>query len=351
VWFNIEHTGLPSCKKMLIKPDIEDEKIAACLQDDYGLEVSQITFLPLGADQAAAVYRVEATDGKPYFLKLRRGSLDETALALTRYLNDQGIKPILPPLVTRSGKLSTEINAFKAILYPFVEGRDGYEAALSDDQWIEFGRAVRSIQAVEVPEAIRSHIRRETYSPRWREMARQYLKAVEESKPEDSVVARLGTCLKANREVLYDLIERAERLAQQVKASAGECVLCHSDLHPGNILVASNGELYIVDWDEAILAPKERDLMFIGSGLGFKGRSEEEQEELFYRGYGETTVDRRALSYYRCERIVEDIAVECRHIASIEENHEERERSLQFLESNFKPGSTIEMANKTDASG
>ena len=43
-------------------------------------------------------------------------------------------------------------------------------------------------------------------------------------------------------------------------------VLCHSDIHGGNILIADTGELYVVDWDDPILAPKERDLMFIGGG-------------------------------------------------------------------------------------
>ena len=56
---------------VLEKPDLQDENIIACLQDEYGLLVVQIAFLPLGADLNTAVYRVVADDETSYFLKLR----------------------------------------------------------------------------------------------------------------------------------------------------------------------------------------------------------------------------------------------------------------------------------------
>jgi len=39
---------------MLEKPDLQDEKIIACLQDEYGLPLVQVAFLPLGGGQDAA---------------------------------------------------------------------------------------------------------------------------------------------------------------------------------------------------------------------------------------------------------------------------------------------------------
>ena len=63
---------------MLERPDIQDARIIACLQDDYGVRVVQLAFLPLGADLNTAVYCVAADDGTPYFLKLRRGIFDES---------------------------------------------------------------------------------------------------------------------------------------------------------------------------------------------------------------------------------------------------------------------------------
>lgn len=82
---------------MVEKPDIPVEKIAACLQAAYEITAVQITFLPLGADQNTAVYRIETDDEIPYFLKLRSGVFDETAGTLTHFLHDQGIRQIITP--------------------------------------------------------------------------------------------------------------------------------------------------------------------------------------------------------------------------------------------------------------
>jgi hypothetical protein len=58
---------------MLEKPEIQDNKIIACMQAEYELRAAQITFLPLGADLNTAVYRATAGDAAQYFVKLRSG--------------------------------------------------------------------------------------------------------------------------------------------------------------------------------------------------------------------------------------------------------------------------------------
>jgi hypothetical protein len=80
---------------MLEKPDLQDERIIACLRDEYGLLGVRVDFLPLGADRNTAVYRVVADDETPYFLKLRGGVFDETSVALPKFLSDRGALYIL----------------------------------------------------------------------------------------------------------------------------------------------------------------------------------------------------------------------------------------------------------------
>jgi spectinomycin phosphotransferase len=72
---------------MLTKPDLKDEKIIACLHDNYGLDVAEISLLPLGADFNTAVYRVTTTDKIDYFLKLRSGDFCETSVMGLPYCN------------------------------------------------------------------------------------------------------------------------------------------------------------------------------------------------------------------------------------------------------------------------
>jgi spectinomycin phosphotransferase len=333
---------------MLEKPDLQDEKVIACLQDEYGLLVIQVAFLPLGADRNTAVYRVVADDETPYFFKLRSGVFDETSVALPKFLSDQGIVQIIAPLATKTEQLWASLDAFKVILYPFVEGHNGYEVDLSDRHWGDFGTALKGIHTAVVPPALIRRIRQETYSPQWREIVKTFLERVEDDAFENPVAVKLAALLKARRDEILDLVGRAERLAQMLQAQSPEFVLCHSDIHAGNILIDANAAFYIVDWDDPILAPKERDLMFIGGGQGFAGHTAQEEETLFYRGYGQTQIDPVALAYYRYERIIQDIAVFCEQIFLTDEAGKDREQSLRYLMSNFVPNGTIEIAYKSD---
>ena len=52
---------------------ISNQRIIDCLITDYGIEVATLTFLPLGADMNASVYKAQALDQTSYFVKLKRG--------------------------------------------------------------------------------------------------------------------------------------------------------------------------------------------------------------------------------------------------------------------------------------
>ena len=84
---------------MLEKPDIPEELIISRLREEYGLHVSQLTFLPLGADMGTAVYRVLADDGTAYFLKLRKG-FEEIVVTIPLFLKSQSIQEIIAPFET-----------------------------------------------------------------------------------------------------------------------------------------------------------------------------------------------------------------------------------------------------------
>ncbi len=74
--------------------------------------------------------------------------------------------------------------------------------------------------------------------------------------------------MKQNRLVIRTLVDRAETLGKNLQEQPSKFMLCHSDIHAGNVLMDRNNMIYIVDWDEPMMAPKERDLMFIGGGVG-----------------------------------------------------------------------------------
>jgi spectinomycin phosphotransferase len=108
-----------------------------------------------------------------------------------------------------------------------------------------------------------------------------------------------------------------------------------------------NNAIYIVDWDEPIMAPKERDLMFIGGGVGNVWNKPDE-EKLFYRGYGKTEINSTILAYYRHERIVEDIAVYGQELLLTEDRGLDRPEIYRHFVGMFEPRGVMDIAFKTD---
>lgn len=100
------------CSTMLTKPDLKDEKIIACLHDNYGLDVAGISFLPLGADFNTAVYRVTTTDKTDYFLKLRSGDFCERSVLVPHHLKQIGMQNIIPAIATKTDECWTNLDDF-----------------------------------------------------------------------------------------------------------------------------------------------------------------------------------------------------------------------------------------------
>lgn len=332
---------------MLEKHPLSDPIIISCLNTHYGFEVASLTFLPLGADMNASVYKVQTLNQKSYFIKLKHGHHHDTSVEIVELLQSAGIRQIIPPVKTIHGRTTQRIDDFTLIVYPFIDGQDGFNRNLTDDQWTTLGKALRQVHEVEVPLPIQNRIRRETYSAKWREIVRSIYVHIEAEPIADEIALKLQKFMKKNMLAIRRLVDRAEQLGGKLQNQSPKFVLCHSDIHAGNVLIDGNNTIYIVDWDEPIMAPKERDLMFIGGGVGNVWNKPHE-EKLFYKGYGKTEVDSTVLAYYRHERIVEDIAIYSRELLLTTARGKDRpEMYRQFIDM-FAPQGVVEIAFKTD---
>lgn len=327
-------------------------ELTACLQRDYGVQPAQITRLALGADPYTTVYRVVDTAGAAYFLKLRSADFNLAVVAVPHWLAEQSIPQIIAPIPCWDGRLFAQSGASAVILYPFVGGSDGFAVPLQERHWVELGQTLRRIHAAALPVDLAVHIPCEDYSPTWRTKVREYVAGSDETlfgtpatSPNDAAAFALHAFLRDRRAAILDLVAQAEQLARVAKELPQELVLCHADIHAGNVLIGASGDFHVVDWDTITLAPRERDLMFIGGGIA--GVSKQPREvELFYTGYGPCTIDTRLLAYYRFERIVQDIAAYSMQVLA-STDAKERAGFLREVAGQFEPGGVVEIAWRT----
>ncbi len=239
------------------------------------------------------------------------------------------------------------IEGFSCIVYPFIDAENGFDCTFTDEQWVILGRALRRIHEIEVPLSIQSRLRRESYCSKYRESLRNIYQQIELKSVSDAIAIEMSSFMKTRKSVILHLVERAQTLADFIKSNHEKSVLCHSDIHAGNVLKSTDNALYIIDWDEPIMAPKERDLMFIGGGVGNVWNKPYE-EALFYTGYGKTDINKTLLAYYRHERIVEDIAIYSQELILTDLGGENRAQMLKHFMDMFDPDGVVDLAFKTD---
>jgi spectinomycin phosphotransferase len=324
----------------------QTDLLVNCLRDYYHIDATVINLLSVGADINATVYKVQASDKRAYFVKCIRGHSHDISLEVIELLQKTGMQQLISPIKTVDGKSVHQVGDLMIIVYPFIQGVDGFSRPLTEEQWVVLGKALKQVHEVDLPAPLQDKLRRETFLSKWRDAVQS---VYDQEVPDgDEVALNLWEFLQKNRAIIQRLVDRSEKLSHEVRHRPLQFVLCHSDIHGGNVLIDDHRAIYIVDWDAPILAPKERDLMFIGGGVG-NVWNQPQEETFFYQGYGQTTIDRQLLSYYRHERIVEDIGEYCQELLlqSAGGSKNRMEMYQQFLDM-FASNGVVEIAFATD---
>jgi spectinomycin phosphotransferase len=300
------------------QPRIPKERLRACLQEQYDLYPVTLEFLPRGHDYNAGVYRVVSEQGTAYLLKVTSRSLYESSCLVPRYLKDQEIAAVVAPIPTKRHTLWTKLVDWTVIVYPFIEG-DTSLAGMTNEQWKEVGTIFKRIHQVGLPPEGFASLRKETFDPT--EYAR-WVHAFETQHLQQGLGGS-GACRDlcdswlAHRSTIHTGVTSLQELAEVLKARPLPYVICHADLHAANLLRDPAGRVFVIDWDEVMLAPKERDFIFI-----------REQADAFFQGYGQAQIDWIALTYYRWERVVQDLIENAQNVCFRDDLGEETKADI-----------------------
>jgi spectinomycin phosphotransferase len=116
-------------------------------------------------------------------------------------------------------------------------------------------------------------------------------------------------------------------------------------MHTGNLIVDDASAVWVFDWDEVVLAPKERDLMFsVGGGISEELVSPDATAR-FLEGYGPVEIDEQALAYYRHAWAVQDVGgYAWRVLLDQSATEPQRQDAADILIGLFKPGEIVDLA-------
>lgn len=300
------------------------EKLRRWLGEDFGLEVGEFEQVREGADVAAEVWRAGL-----YAVKWSGGGTDAGPVAAA-YLANRGVRGVAAPVRTLSGDLWSEREGRRLSVVPWIAGERAAETGLSIEQWTSYGGLLAEVHRTLPPVDLQAVLPRiNPINARMPALTRSVQARL--AAPRDAIEEELAAVWRTHSDSIITIVEQTEDLAR--RDLGGTAVLCHADPHLGNVLVTPD-QLYLIDWDDVVLAPREQDILFFLGGMGSLGPTTKAQEEAFFIGYGPVELDPSRLTYYRSARALEDIALWAEQAI----DGPDREDCLQILQGVLGPG-------------
>ncbi|MGL6173649.1 MAG: phosphotransferase family protein [Cellulosilyticaceae bacterium] len=272
---------------------IDTKLIGLDLCNYYGYEAKQIVEVKGGT-----VGYTYAIDDR-YFLKIYDTELANTKrcteklleqlTVLDRLQNSTLLKDrICYPTKTVQGEYFYAHDNIIGVLFNLIEGSAiGYSNRYTKDEILQLAEMVKVLHEIEC-KSFENLCPQETFNLEFCDELNELIENNIRELPE-----QFYELVKPHKTIIVKKIIEVKNLAQKLKQMQLPFVLCHTDIHGGNIMRNKQGKLILVDWENVILAPKEADLFAFC------------EEEYFH--YFKEDTNEMALFYYVIRRDLEDI--------------------------------------------
>ena len=305
------------------------DRLREWVRADFGVDLSSVELTRLGADETAELWHGAGPDGARFAVKLSGGAAP-AGLALSAHLAARGVAGVVGPAPARDGRLYSVREGLRLSIVPWLSDHGALDSPVSAAQWTAYGALLAAVHATEVTGALAEMLPREDHSHDRiaavvravdndvagrmagsagdSEVAGRMAGSAGAADAADPLARALAELWRGTAGSVAALLAQADCLGRELRARPDAAmVICHGDPHLGNLLLGAGQQVWLIDWDDAVLAPPERDLMFaIGGVLAFAPVSRE-QQAWFFDGYGPAEPDPDRLAYYRCVRALDDL--------------------------------------------
>ncbi|HEX5427383.1 MAG TPA: phosphotransferase [Pedococcus sp.] len=280
--------------------------LVAWVREDFGIPLIGVQPTGLGADARAVTFVAEARDGSRYAVKT--STAPQLGLVVADFLAAQGVCGIPAPVRALDGGLTAVRGGQRLSVVPWVGQRRALEGGMDEAQWRGLGRLLAQVHAIHADDPVLAVLPTEGPDPgRLVQRARAMPGRLTRCSAGDSLLRELRDLWGAHQARVLEVADRAEALVASPAWAVANNVVCHSDPHQGNIVVGADGDVWLLDWDDAVLAAREADLMFaLGGVLAFAPITADEKRA-FFDGYGTTDWDVDLMGYFQCVRALDDV--------------------------------------------
>ncbi|ASR35614.1 hypothetical protein BAY61_12090 [Prauserella marina] len=335
---------------MFQAPATDADKVGTLLAEHYDLDITDSTGLvPVegGADLAATLWTATDSRGQRFAVKWSGGG-SAAGLVLPAALSEALPGSTAKPVPSRTGALWIDTGDMRLSIMEWIAGTSALEAPLGRETWEAQGRLLGTLHGLPVTGQLREWVPREDFDPsRWAALFERVDAVIgENGAPHDEPASRLAEAWlphRADLRTVHDLTIRLGGVLRE-RASLPEFVPCHADPHLGNLILTGEGPV-LIDFDDAVLAPAERDLMFVlGGGVLADLPVTPEHQADFMNGYarqGTVEVDTELITYYRGLRTLEDIAEPASVVLDPSAPAKEREGNLGYVTDVLSPAGLL----------
>lgn len=266
--------------------------LSKIISTNWGLDVKAIKDAP--RQFVAKTYFVETDRGK-FFCKVIDKPLFipgvVNSLSTLKEMHDLGLNRINFPIPTLNHDLFVMFESILVVLFNYIDAPQSYtyDNAL-------FGKLLAEIH--ELTPRVKAVTPKETFIFRHDAVFREKLNSFVNLQNGSIAERTASKLLKDNYQNLIVLYNKFQTLSANCREKSWEMVLTHGDA-PGNILVKASDDFYIVDWDDILLAPAERDVWFLLDKVDFIDGYRQVKKEF--------KADEEAATYYLFSRYFNDL--------------------------------------------
>lgn len=245
-------------------PELSPDLITRKLRQHWDLVAVEVDYLPAG--HGSHNWTVTAADGTRWFVKVDHGARPSRRASFRAAvaLREGGLDSVQAPIRCRSGALTCliaehgESGQWELAVFPFIEGsnpdfsHDGHRARIAR----EVGRLHAQVPVPSAAEVWQSGFRKP-------ELIDLLATGLDSPWTDGPYAAAAHALLQACRREIGDLLDRHDRLAARLDQSDLPWVIPHGEPHGGNTMFDTAGNVQLIDCDDLMIAPRERDLWLL----------------------------------------------------------------------------------------